>query len=154
MAVERSARIDPLYRPDDAMTITVYAGDLNVTVGGAEISAPGEIRMRLWPRRNLFANLRTTAPGLSLLLPPSHEPQVSVPVGQDLTPPPGPSPTAPVDRWTTKGLYVPDLDAGDVGAVSRFVIHISQSVQDPGMTPRTEMSDGSTQRVIRFALPG
>jgi hypothetical protein len=160
MATEGSLRRKPIpqiYSPNgDEDEIVVYVGDLDVETSRTRITAPGQLELRLFPRASFVARFSGPPDRVSPRLVFEHDATVAVPQGRPLTPPSRSSlPSDPGGRsWIEIHFPVSHLEAGDPRSAVRFVVHLSQSFQQPEMLRPVELSDGASQCQVVFSLPG
>lgn len=158
MPTERRTRIEPIYRPNgDDGAIVVYAGELAVEAGGARGEAVGQLELRLFPGASFCARFSGPPSRVSPRLFFDLDASVTgVPPGSSLTPPENSSLPSRSDRgaWIESDVRISQLEAGELGAAVRFVVHLSQSFRRPEFRVLTQLADGSRQGQVAFRLPG
>lgn len=159
LPTERPTRIEPIYRPNgDDGAIILYSGKLAVEAGGTSGEVVGQLELRLFPGASFCARFAgppsKVSPHLGIDLRASV---TSVPSGSPLTPPGKsslPSQPSRTSSWVEADIPLSNLDAGDLSAAVRFLIHLSQSFQRPEFRVLTQLADGSRQGQVAFRLPG
>ncbi|MDW5592961.1 hypothetical protein VSS74_01340 [Conexibacter stalactiti] len=158
MPSERSTRVEPIYRPNgNDGAIIVYAGKLAVEAGGTSGDAVGQLELRLFPGASFGARFSGPPSKVSPhLVVDLHASVTGVPPGSSLTPPTKSSlPSRPGrGSWVESNVRLSNLDAGELSAAVRFVVHLSQSFQHPEFRVLTQLADGSRQGQVAFRLPG
>jgi hypothetical protein len=158
LPTEEPRRIEPIYRPNgEDGAIIVYAGKLAVEAGGASGEAVGQLELRLFPDASFSARFSGPPSKVSPhLVVDLHASVTGVPSGSSLTPPEKSSlPSRPGrGSWVESNVRISNLEAGDLGAAVRFLVHLSQSFQRPEFRALTQLADGSGQGQVAFHLPG
>src|SRR5690242_18305312 len=129
-------RIEPIYRPNgEDGEIVLYAGRLAVVVDDREEEIEGQLELRLFPHSEFIAHFAGTGSALARLFVRrlDEDLRIRVPDGQSLTPPPGSLLPKKPDggSWGEDRILLPTLEAGDLDAVDRLLVHTSQSIQKP-----------------------
>jgi hypothetical protein len=157
MPTHRLTRVEQIYRPNgDNGEIIVYAGDLIARTGGEDLVVGGQLELCLSPRPSFIAHFSGPPSRVSPHLGLAHDATVTVPEGSSLAPPLESSLPIQPERgaWVESRIHVSPVDAGDPCAAKRFIVHVSQSLQQPVFRFLAPMSDGSRQGQIAFNLSG
>jgi hypothetical protein len=145
-------RIDPVYRPHgDGGRFLLFDSELDVkTRDGTWSAAPVQIELELFPTSRLRARVFGPA-AVSAFFDDTDEVELQASDDTDLAPPSAPA-TTRAERESHHEFRISRLRLGALPAADHLLIHISGALDVHA--ERQELSDGSHQPQLQFALPG
>jgi hypothetical protein len=154
---DESRNVDPVYRPSDDGTIVVYAGDLQLAIGGEKQVLPGNLELRLGPRPEFSAHVAGSDPWLLLHAWDSHRMTVELPAGAALDPPTDRVPTARPDGavpWADVPILITRMTTGELRLAERLVLHVTGPLSRWPLPSRDTGSNEQAQPQLRWSLSG
>lgn len=144
-----------IYRPHgEGSKFLLFDGELEVQHEEKPELCPGQVELRLYPKSELLVHVFGSQPAWNLLRAfgsSEEQPQVSIPAGVSLAPPPVEN-ASKQESPPRSELHAGVITAGDLDLASHLLFHVSGGLE--ALVPNVAVADGEPQRQLDFKLPG